>query len=55
MEAYVVRQIKIWEDRKTLPLAVLRPYDGHPVSSAAFVTSPHRPDHIILITAVQAQ
>ncbi|KAI3427780.1 uncharacterized protein J3R85_009208, partial [Psidium guajava] len=43
--------IKIWEDRKTLPLAVLRPYDGHPVSSAAFVTSPHRPDHIILLTA----
>lgn len=43
--------IKIWEDRKTLPLAVLRPYDGQPVSSAAFVTSPHRPDHIILITA----
>ncbi|KAF8031761.1 hypothetical protein BT93_D0853 [Corymbia citriodora subsp. variegata] len=43
--------IKIWEDRKTQPLAVLRPYDGHPVSSAAFVTSPYRPDHIILITA----
>ncbi|RVW50142.1 Enhancer of mRNA-decapping protein 4 [Vitis vinifera] len=44
-------QIKIWEDRKTLPLLVLRPHDGHPVNSATFLTAPHRPDHIILITA----
>lgn len=43
--------IKIWEDRKTLPLLVLRPHDGHPVNSATFLTAPHRPDHIILITA----
>ncbi|OMP09938.1 hypothetical protein COLO4_04989 [Corchorus olitorius] len=38
--------VKIWEDRKALPLAVLRPHDGHPVNSAAFLTAPHRPDHI---------
>ncbi|KAK9269418.1 hypothetical protein L1049_001191 [Liquidambar formosana] len=42
--------IKIWEDRKALPLVVLRPYDGHPVNSATFLTAPHRPDHIILVT-----
>ncbi|XP_010465159.1 PREDICTED: enhancer of mRNA-decapping protein 4 isoform X2 [Camelina sativa] len=42
--------IKIWQDRKAQPLVVLRPHDGHPVSSATFVTSPERPDHIILIT-----
>ncbi|KAM2613868.1 hypothetical protein TB2_028555 [Malus domestica] len=42
--------IKIWEDRKAQPLLVLRPYDGQPVYSATFVTAPHRPDHIILIT-----
>ncbi|PQQ15946.1 enhancer of mRNA-decapping protein 4 [Prunus yedoensis var. nudiflora] len=42
--------IKIWEDRKAQPLLVLRPYDGHPVYSATFVTAPHQPDHIILIT-----
>ncbi|XAR56834.1 hypothetical protein NMG60_11037455 [Bertholletia excelsa] len=43
--------IKIWEDRKAQPLAVLRPHDGQPVNSVTFLTSPHRPDHIILITA----
>ncbi|XP_010542491.1 PREDICTED: enhancer of mRNA-decapping protein 4-like [Tarenaya hassleriana] len=42
--------IKIWEDRKAQPLAVLRPHDGHPVNSATFMTAPERPDHIILIT-----
>ncbi|XWS18059.1 hypothetical protein CRYUN_Cryun32bG0010100 [Craigia yunnanensis] len=42
--------VKIWEDRKALPLAVLRPHDGHPVNSATFLTAPHRPDHIVLIT-----
>ncbi|XP_058218921.1 enhancer of mRNA-decapping protein 4-like isoform X2 [Rhododendron vialii] len=43
--------IKIWEDRKAQPLVVLRPHDGQPVNSVTFVTSPHRPDHIILLTA----
>ncbi|KAF3451917.1 hypothetical protein FNV43_RR08013 [Rhamnella rubrinervis] len=43
--------VKIWEDRKALPLAVLRPHDGQPVNSVTFLTAPHRPDHIVLITA----
>ncbi|KAL2332875.1 hypothetical protein Fmac_014088 [Flemingia macrophylla] len=43
--------IKIWEDRKTQPLAILRPHDGHPVFSATFFTAPHQPNHIVLITA----
>lgn len=34
------------------PLAILRPHDGHPVFSATFFTAPHRPDHIVLVTAV---
>ncbi|KAL1204879.1 Varicose-related protein [Cardamine amara subsp. amara] len=42
--------VKIWQDRKAQPLAVLKPHDGYPVNSATFVTSPERPDHIILIT-----
>ncbi|KAL1204880.1 Enhancer of mRNA-decapping protein 4 [Cardamine amara subsp. amara] len=42
--------IKIWQDQKAQPLVVLRPHNGHPVNSATFVTSPERPDHIILIT-----
>lgn len=45
-------QIKIWEDRKAQPLAILRPHDGHPVFSATFFTAPNQPDHIVLITAV---
>lgn len=45
-------QIKVWEDRKSHPIAVLRPHNGLPVSSATFLTSPHRPDHIVLVTGV---
>ncbi|XP_015900750.3 enhancer of mRNA-decapping protein 4 [Ziziphus jujuba] len=43
--------VKIWEDRKAPPIAVLRPHDGQPVNSVTFLTAPHRPDHIVLITA----
>ncbi|GJS05930.1 hypothetical protein Tco_0362726 [Tanacetum coccineum] len=42
--------IKIWEDQKSSPIAVLRLHNGHPVNSVTFLTAPHRPDHIILIT-----
>ncbi|KAL7143033.1 hypothetical protein ABFS83_08G164100 [Erythranthe nasuta] len=50
VSASVDGTIKIWEDRKSQPIAVLRPHDGQPVYSAAFLAAPHRPDHIILIT-----
>ncbi|KAK4484738.1 hypothetical protein RD792_007331 [Penstemon davidsonii] len=50
VSASVDGTIKIWEDRKSLPVAVLRPHDGQPVNSVTFLTAPHRPDHIILIT-----
>ncbi|XP_028752811.1 enhancer of mRNA-decapping protein 4 [Neltuma alba] len=43
--------IMIWGDRKVLPPAVLIPHSGLPVYSATFLTAPHRPDHIVLITA----
>ncbi|KAG9448788.1 hypothetical protein H6P81_008753 [Aristolochia fimbriata] len=43
--------VKIWEDRKSIPLVTLRPHDGQPVNSATFLTCPSRPDHIVLITA----
>ncbi|KAL5981340.1 hypothetical protein ACLOJK_015395 [Asimina triloba] len=42
--------VKIWEDRKASPLVTLRPHDGQPVNSVTFLTAPHRPDHIVLIT-----
>ncbi|CAN1178434.1 Varicose-related protein [Linum perenne] len=42
--------VKIWDDRKAMPLSILRPHDGRPVSSVSFLTASHRPDHIILIT-----
>ncbi|KAL3851089.1 hypothetical protein ACJIZ3_012971 [Penstemon smallii] len=50
VSASVDGTIKIWEDRKSSPIAVLRPHDGQPVNSATFLAAPHRPDHIILIT-----
>ncbi|XP_027164532.1 enhancer of mRNA-decapping protein 4-like isoform X1 [Coffea eugenioides] len=50
VSASVDGTIKIWEDRKMLPIAVLRPHDGQPVNSVTFLAAPHRPDHIILIT-----
>lgn len=43
--------MKIWDDRKAAPLAVLRPYDGQPVKSVTFLIGPH-PQHIVLITGV---
>lgn len=43
--------VKIWDDRRMLPLVTLRPHDGQPVNCVAFLTASHRPDHIILITA----
>ncbi|GJW97444.1 hypothetical protein Tco_0179252, partial [Tanacetum coccineum] len=48
--ATLKHHIKIWEDRKSSPIAVLRPHNGYPVNSVTFLTAPHRPDHIILIT-----
>lgn len=48
----LLQQVKIWEDRKALPLTVLKPHDGNPVNSVTFLTAPHRPDHIVLVTAV---
>ncbi|KAE9599139.1 putative transcription factor WD40-like family [Lupinus albus] len=43
--------VKIWEERNARPLAVIRPHDGKPVNFVTFLTAPHRPDHIVLITA----
>ncbi|KAL7584603.1 enhancer of mRNA-decapping protein 4 [Lactuca sativa] len=50
VSASVDGTIKIWDDRKSSPIAVLRPHDGLPVNSVTFLTAPQRPDHIILIT-----
>ncbi|KAL3503674.1 hypothetical protein ACH5RR_038123 [Cinchona calisaya] len=50
VSASVDGTIKIWEDRKMLPIAVLRPHNGHPVNSVTFLAAPNHPDHIILIT-----
>ncbi|XP_076935152.1 enhancer of mRNA-decapping protein 4-like [Bidens hawaiensis] len=50
VSASVDGTIKIWEDRTSTPIAVLRPYDGSPVNSITFLAAPERPDHVILIT-----
>ncbi|XP_058076857.1 uncharacterized protein LOC131225345 [Magnolia sinica] len=46
----ITNQVKIWEDRKALPLLTLRPHDDEPINSVTFLTVPHHPDHIVLIT-----
>lgn len=51
---YLVLQIKIWEDWKPQPIAILRPHDGNPIHSATFLSAPDCPHHIILITGVRA-
>lgn len=53
LQTYIMQQLKIWDDRKAVPLTVLRPHDGQPVCSATFLNAPHRPDHIVLITGVK--
>jgi hypothetical protein len=45
-------QVKIWDDRKQVPLSIFKPHDGQAVYSVAFLTAPERPNHINLITAV---
>ncbi|RZC72252.1 hypothetical protein C5167_035405 [Papaver somniferum] len=43
--------VRIWENGKPSPLVVFRPHGGQPFNSVTFLTSPHRPNHIVLITA----
>ncbi|KAF0904308.1 hypothetical protein E2562_033277 [Oryza meyeriana var. granulata] len=43
--------VKIWDDRKSVPLSVLKPHDGQAVYSVSFLTAPDHPQHINLITA----
>eukprot|EP01018_Ginkgo_biloba_P025568 Gb_04906 [translate_table: standard] len=43
--------VQIWGDKKMLPLATLKPHDGQPVGSVAFLTVPRRSDHMVLLTA----
>ncbi|XP_058114750.1 enhancer of mRNA-decapping protein 4-like isoform X2 [Magnolia sinica] len=43
--------VKIWEDWMAVPLGTLRPHVGQPVNSVNFLTAPHCPNHIVLITA----
>ncbi|KAF0935609.1 hypothetical protein E2562_035067 [Oryza meyeriana var. granulata] len=43
--------VKIWDDRKPVPLSILKPHDGQAVYSVAFLTAPEHPDHINLVTA----
>ena len=47
-------QVKIWDDRKQVPLSIFKPHDGQAVYSVAFLTAPERPNHINLITAVRS-
>ncbi|WVZ99846.1 LOW QUALITY PROTEIN: hypothetical protein U9M48_045087, partial [Paspalum notatum var. saurae] len=43
--------VKIWDDRRPVPLSILKPHDGQAVYLVAFLTAPEHPNHINLITA----
>ncbi|XP_044440496.1 enhancer of mRNA-decapping protein 4 isoform X2 [Triticum aestivum] len=43
--------VKIWDDRRTVPLSVMKPHDGKAVYSVSFLTAPEQPNHINLVTA----
>ncbi|KAL6596607.1 hypothetical protein ACP70R_047250 [Stipagrostis hirtigluma subsp. patula] len=43
--------VKIWDDRRAVPLSVLKPHEGQAVYSVSFLTAPERPNHINLVTA----
>ena len=45
-------QVKIWDDRRAVPLSVIKPHDGKAVYSVSFLTAPEQPSHINLVTAV---
>ncbi|CAN6479639.1 unnamed protein product [Victoria cruziana] len=42
--------VKIWGERRSGPIAVLKPHDGQPVNSVTFSVAPEHPDHIVLLT-----
>jgi len=43
--------VKIWGDKKMHPVVAFKPHDGQPVGSVGFLTIPHSPDHVVLLTA----
>ncbi|XP_062233021.1 enhancer of mRNA-decapping protein 4-like isoform X2 [Phragmites australis] len=43
--------VKIWDDRRSVLLSVLKPHDGQAVYSVSFLTAPEQPNHINLVTA----
>lgn len=43
--------VKIWDDRRVVPLSVINPHDGKAVYSVSFLTAPEQPNHINLVTA----
>ncbi|KAM0903077.1 hypothetical protein ACQ4PT_018881 [Festuca glaucescens] len=43
--------VKIWDDRRAVPLSVIKPHDGKAVYSVSFLTAPEQPNHINLVTA----
>eukprot|EP00250_Pteridium_aquilinum_P012129 c20526_g1_i1 orf=243-4736(+) len=43
--------IRVWKDQNVSSLSVLRPHEGHQVGAVTFLSAPHRPDHIVLLSA----
>lgn len=43
--------IRIWKDENLLSISTFTPYEGQQVGAVAFLSAPHRPDHIVLLSA----
>lgn len=43
--------VKIWGDKKMVPLAALKPHNGQAVGAVGFLDIPNSPDNIVLFTA----
>lgn len=42
--------IRVWKDQSETSLSALTPHDGQQVGAISFLSAPHRPDHIVLLS-----
>lgn len=42
--------VRIWEDKNLLSISTFTPHEGQQVDAVAFLSAPHHPDHIVLLS-----
>lgn len=43
--------VRVWKDQNESSLSALTPHEGQQVGAVSFLSAPHRPDHIVLLSA----